>query len=175
MREQFYLFLYAVAFGVADFFIYDCIRILRIAFKHSFNAIQAEDALFWFISAVFFYKMLIFLNEGEVRFYIVMGFFSGAIAYHFSFSPIIMCVANEVISAIKKVLSVILRIFLFPLRLCLKVVKKPLNFICISVKKLLILSSDCAKIKTKQTFKRLAKKRRPVKKDERQKAKRQKK
>lgn len=171
MKEQIYLFFCAVAFGVADFLLYDFIRILRLAFKHSFNIIQAEDALFWFVSAVFFYKMLIYLNEGEVRFYIVMGFFMGGIIYHFSFSQIIMCVANEIISVIRKVFSIIAGILLFPLRLCLKTVEKPFIFVCFSIKKLLILSSNCAKIKTKQTVKKLSVKRKSVKKNERKKKK----
>lgn len=171
MKEQIYLFLYAVAFGAADFLVYDCIRISRLAFKHGFSMIQAEDALFWFISAVFFYKMLIYLNEGEVRFYIIMGFFIGGIIYHFSFSPIIMCAADETIKVIKKVLSIVIGIILFPLRIIIKIVEKPFIFVYFSIKKLLILSSDCAKIKSKQALKKFSKKRKTVKKNERKKKK----
>jgi len=162
MKEQLYIFLCALAFGAADFFIYDIIRILRLVFKHSFNLLQAQDAVFWLISAVFFYKLLIRLNNGEVRFYIIMGYFAGAYLYHVSFSKAIMAAAKDTVKALKKAMSYVLCILLAPFRLCAATLYVPVKFVYFSAKKLLLLCGKCAKIKILSMSKALHAKRKPV-------------
>lgn len=145
------LFITTVIWGVGLAFLYDLIRVLRLAFKHSRVFIAAEDVLYWI--GVSFTVFFVILSEsfGEVRAFCILGVFLGMLFYSLALSKIFLSVSETVINIIKKILRVLIEIIMTPFKLLMKLLHKPArktyNFVGRKFKKLLHLLKVYAKIR----------------------------
>ncbi|MCL2592766.1 MAG: spore cortex biosynthesis protein YabQ [Defluviitaleaceae bacterium] len=147
MSYQVRLFLFTILIGAFLGIIYDIFRILRKAFKHGKLLTNIEDIIYWlFVTFVMFYLMLN-RNYAEIRFFVILGAFSGMIVYFLTISRFVRKIAIIVIGfAIKIILiplKIIFKILKFPVMLIFKMLKKILS----PAKKGLQRSSKYAKIK----------------------------
>ncbi len=153
ISNQAILFLTTILVGMVIGFIYDWFRIARKVIPHFNFLIQVEDIVYWiFVSLVMFYFML-HKNYGEIRAFSVGGAILGMILYFFTFSHLFMKVSLTIIYWIKKVISFIIYILLFPFKLLFKILSYPFNFfkgiflnVLFCFKKILKYFRRCAKI-----------------------------
>ena len=86
ISQETYILFITICGGVLIGFMYDLYRIFRGLFNPKKIATMIQDLIFWvFIFIVAFY-VLVFSNEGAVRYYNFLGFIIGASFYRFSLS-----------------------------------------------------------------------------------------
>lgn len=140
------LFVLFFIFGIISAFTYDFIRLFRFYKNHSRVLKSSEDIIYWlFISAVFFYIVL-YTNNGELRFFIFAAFFTGHILYFYTLSPIVFNIQKQIIHILLYIIRLFITIISTPFILIYAIFKRPVNFLCKLLYKLLISLKKCVKI-----------------------------
>lgn len=113
---ELYTFFTVIYGGMIAGFLYDIYRTIRYFSKPSKFITYLEDLLFWTIVASVFFYFLIKINWGEIRGYIILGFFLGAFIYYKVFSKFIypFCIKGGRI--VKKIIKKITTLILYPFR-----------------------------------------------------------
>lgn len=162
MSSQVTLFLLTVVLGMFIGFIFDIFRIIRKIIKHRDFFIFVEDTLYWLIVSFIMFYFMLNKNNGEIRFFSIIGVFIGMILYFCTISNLVINVSLIVINAIKKILIVMFKIIMFPIKIIYKIIKIPLNVlkkivdkILKPVKKILQKFKRYVKIKLRKIFKEL--------------------
>ncbi len=159
LNEQAKIFLMSIILGLISGAVYDGIKIFRIAIKHNNIFVQIEDAIFWVAMAFFVFSVMLSRNFGEIRFFNIIGIFSGMTFYIFTISPIVVGFSEKIINVIKYVLRLFTTIILTPLRLLYIVIGKPIVKTSFVAKqrlgKVLHLVGFYAKIKSKGFYRSL--------------------
>ncbi|MCL2236038.1 MAG: spore cortex biosynthesis protein YabQ [Defluviitaleaceae bacterium] len=83
-------FLITVLAGFAFGLVYDGFRIFRKMLRHSPLLTAVEDVLFWVLSALLLFALLMHVNFGQVRFFTFLGVALGIILYLCTLSRVIM-------------------------------------------------------------------------------------
>ena len=118
------LFLIFVINGLIVGLLFDIFRILRKSFKTSDLVTIIEDILFWLITGfIILYSIFVF-NNGEIRFFMFIGIFIGAGLYMVLLSNYVIKISVKIIYILKKIITCILKILLFPVQCIYKIVKK---------------------------------------------------
>lgn len=129
MTEQARLFLISVIFGFIIGFGYDWLRIFRRIIKH-FNFItQLEDIFYWIISGFLLFFVMLKENNGEIRAFLILGAFIGMLLYFLIISPLFLNISIAIVNFIKKILSLIFTIILYPFKIIVKFLRIPYLFI----------------------------------------------
>lgn len=133
------LFLIFVINGAIIGLVFDIFRILRKSFKTSDVITIIEDILFWIITGIIILYSIFVFNNGEIRFFMFIGIFLGAMIYMLLISRYVIKVSVGIISVIKKIVSFIFKILIFPIKAIYKIIKnilkKPILFCFINLKK----------------------------------------
>ncbi len=108
-------FLMTCVIGIILGAFYDLFRILRIAFCHGKILLFVEDLLFWIISAVVTFFVMLNVVDGRVRFFAVLGEILGFVTYHYTAGVIVIAMADVVIKFLGKIFSLLYIIFLRPI------------------------------------------------------------
>ncbi|GHV40339.1 hypothetical protein FACS189490_05320 [Clostridia bacterium] len=151
MGEQTKLFAAAVVSGAAMGVLFDAFRILRKVTPKGFLITYAEDAIFWVVSAVVFFYVMLNLNFGEIRAFVIFGAFLGAVVYLNTLSVLVMKVSDAIIAAVKWTI----RMIIAPFKLMLRLFKRPAIFIVKKIKKLLRKVRNYIKIKSRDITKEI--------------------
>ncbi len=114
VSEQLRLFINALLLGGILGLTYDVFRIIRVAVKHGNALIFAEDALYWMFCAGVTFVYLLSQNSGQVRFYVILGEFLGAVIYYFTLGKLILSLARTIIKIVKAIIKFIYSITLRP-------------------------------------------------------------
>ncbi len=117
LQGQTGLFLLCVAMGGGMGLLYDGLRLFRQMLPHSRFLIQTEDGLYWIAVVFAVFQVLLHKNNGEMRFFILLGIFGGMGIYFLLVSHFVMAVGEGVLKAIKKLLLLFVTIILTPFRL----------------------------------------------------------
>lgn len=135
------LFLIFSLEGVIIGLIFDIFRILRKSFKTNDIITYIEDVLFWIITGILILYSIFIFNYGEIRFFMFVGIFLGAMLYMLLVSKYVIKVSVSVINFFKKIIIFIFRIVKFPLEFIYKtlktIFKKPILFCIINIKKII--------------------------------------
>ena len=107
ITEQSLTFLYSLLLGALLCAIYDVFRIIRIAFGGKTVAVFIEDIVFSTIALVLTFVFVIAFNNGELRFFVLIGEFLGFVFYYFTVGRLTMFFSKAIIKLIKKLVSVI--------------------------------------------------------------------
>lgn len=102
-----YMFFTATYGGLIAGFIYDVYRSIRYISKPSKYASYIQDFLFWTVVVILFFYILIKINWGELRGFIVIGFFLGIIIYMKIFSRFLYPICVKILGLISKLISLI--------------------------------------------------------------------
>ena len=106
VSEQLLLFGLSCLFGAVLGIVYDIFRALRAALPHNSWLVVFEDLIFLTFYAFFLSVFSSAAARGELRFYYVLGNLLGFMLY-------ILTVGNAVISAVRKIFSVLRKLFSF--------------------------------------------------------------
>ncbi|MCT4604625.1 MAG: spore cortex biosynthesis protein YabQ [Marinisporobacter sp.] len=131
VSKQAYVFLATLYGGILIGFIYDLYRILRCIFKPKKIATIIEDLIFWIVIGIASAWVLLFSNDGKLRFYTFLGFVIGAILYNRILSSFVIAGIVRVLRVIKRIFLKVLGVVLYPL----KIIKKFLLSIWKPIKK----------------------------------------
>ena len=129
------LFLSTVLIGALIGFFYDIFRIIRMVFKHPNFLVQIEDVLYWLIATFLTFYLMLHINSGEIRIYIILGAFFGMAVYFFTLSIFIIKTSDILITFFKKVFFTIVAIVFAPIKLVLSILRIILNFFAKPIKK----------------------------------------
>lgn len=160
MNNQGYLFLIYCLCGAAIGIIFDIFRVLRKSFKTSDFVTFIEDILFGILTGIFLIFMLFVFNNGVLRFYIFLALITGMSLYLAFISKYFIKINVMVVNLIKKVITQIFRIILFPIKkmwqflrkYVLKSILKPFKIMTINVKSFQIKKKNSKKEKNKKDF-----------------------
>ena len=109
--EQAVIFLYAVALGGILCAVYDVFRIIRIAFGGKITAVFVEDIIFSIIALLLTFIFVVAFNNGELRFFVLLGELLGFTVYYFTLGRLTMSISKGIISLVKKLINLLLMPF----------------------------------------------------------------
>lgn len=139
VSNQANLFLIFVIDGFIIGLLFDTFRILRKSFKTSDIITTIEDIVFWIMTGIILLYTIFVFNNGEIRFFMFGGIFIGTLLYMLLISKYIIKTSVSVIKFLKKVITVIFKIVIFPIQSIYKIIKnilrKPILFCIINIKK----------------------------------------
>ena len=141
ISNQASLFLIFTIEGIIIGLIFDIFRILRKSFKTTDIVTYIEDILFWLITGILILYTIFVFNYGEIRFFMFVGIFLGAMLYMLLISRYVIKISVTTIEFIKKTIMLILKIVIFPFqfiyRILKKIFSKPIVFCIINIKKII--------------------------------------
>lgn len=106
--EQVYVFWWSIITGAVLGILFDFFRAFR--FKGIRDIwVYIQDIIFWLITAVIIVVSAFFINEGELRGYMLMGYLLGAGFYFLLFSKFILSALKFVFESVRKGCQVIKR------------------------------------------------------------------
>lgn len=121
--------------GVIIGILFDFFRILRRSFSTGSILTAIEDIIFWVSAGIILLYSIFVYNNGAIRGYMFLGVFCGATLYMITLSKIFIKVNVCILNFIKQVISILIKIFNFPIKIVMnfliKVIYKPISFIYI--------------------------------------------
>lgn len=135
MLMELHMFFTTVYGGLITGFVYDIYRTIRYLSKPKKIMTYLGDLLFWTIAAIILFLTVIKINWGEIRGYILLGFFLGGLIYIKLFSPYIYPICVVVFQKTKNTVKFVLSIIFFPLNFF----KSKLMHILKKIKKTIII------------------------------------
>lgn len=90
IQGQIVIFCLTVGVGALLGLLFDVYRVVRGRLRPGALATAAGDLLFWLVATVVTFALLIVGNWGELRLYVWVGFLSGAFAYRFLASRVVI-------------------------------------------------------------------------------------
>ncbi|MGI6575786.1 MAG: spore cortex biosynthesis protein YabQ [bacterium] len=108
--QQLHALIWMIATGFLVGFIFDLYRIFRGLVRPCWFLTAAGDLIFWLIVATFTYGVLLWVNFGEVRFFIFLGIIFGLFIYYKVCSAIIIKLIYKLIYFIESMLTFLRRL-----------------------------------------------------------------
>lgn len=127
VSEQVTVFLWTTVCGMAAAFIYDLFRIFRKAVKTGNLVTFIQDLLYWIIVAVIMSVTIFYSNDGELRGFLFLGTFLGAVLYGLLFSRIIMSSSLLIIRVTVKIIKFVTFVVSYPFKLIIKLLAIPVR------------------------------------------------
>ena len=149
VKNQIGILFYALVAGIVVAFIYDLFRIKRKVVKSNVIIIALEDLIYWIIASIVLFLSIYASNDGELRGFAVIGFFSGALLYFLLLSRTVTFILIKILKAIKNALTKVFYIVLYPFKTAIKSLtvpsKKAVKLLTDSSKKLYHKKLDLTK------------------------------
>lgn len=109
MVQELQTFLISAFWGMVVVFYYDFFRILRGVKRHSTWMTAVEDIVFCLGAGCLIVAVLYFYNQGQVRFFVLLGLGVGILLYNWGISPYSCGLVWFIVNKIKLVLKKITR------------------------------------------------------------------
>ncbi|NLI59320.1 MAG: spore cortex biosynthesis protein YabQ [Clostridium sp.] len=129
ISNQAYVFLCSVLGGMIIAFIYDIFRVRRKTIKSSNILVYFEDFIYWIIVALVLFAVLFYSNEGEIRGYLIIGTVLGIILYAVVLSRVVMKIFLFFVRIVYKSVVTILSIILLPVKIIYRGCMIPVRYI----------------------------------------------
>ena len=123
---QVYVFVLCCVFGVVLAIIFDVFRIIRRLVRTGVCMTFVEDIMFWILSSLLFFAIILKLYNGEFRVFMVVGILLGAITYFGSLSKFFIHISVILVDFFSKIIKKILGFLLLPIKLLLRQLNKPM-------------------------------------------------
>lgn len=131
------LFLLFALDGVIIGILFDFFRILRRSFYTGNILTAVEDIIFWICAGIILLYSIFVYNNGAIRGYMFLGVFCGATLYMIILSKIFIKVNVYILNFIKRIISIVVKIFSFPIKIVIniliKVIFKPMSFVFVKL------------------------------------------
>lgn len=122
-------FITCIGLGILTAFLYDIVRISRRIVKVGASVVNGEDVLFFALAAVSLFYAAYFKNGGEIRWHGFLGGALGLFGYAFLVRNRFVNLGTIFTKWLIKSLILVIKTALFPLRIILKALKKPVGII----------------------------------------------
>lgn len=117
------LFLVCLVLGMVLAFIYDCVRIFRLFFRHKDWLVDIEDLAFWLFTAWLVFRTLFLYNRGALRGYAFFGMFLGVMLYALTLSRLLLFLIGKIVPYWKNFINLIRKPFVIFNRFLRKMLK----------------------------------------------------
>jgi spore cortex biosynthesis protein YabQ len=104
---QFNVFVYSLILGVILGMLYDVFRIVRIIFKPKEFGVFIQDMVYFILSAFLTFIFMIGFNDGEIRFYVLIGEGIGFCVYHLTVGRFFVLCMRYLVEFIIKILNIV--------------------------------------------------------------------
>lgn len=121
---QVYVFLATVAAGVGTGLLFDLFRAWRMLLRPGNLSTGIGDLLFWLLVSVGVFLVIFTVNNGELRWFELLGIILGSLTYFLAFSHCCLKTITALSKFLIKIVLVILKIVLTPLAFLYKIVNK---------------------------------------------------
>lgn len=118
IHQELLLLIWAAATGAVLLLCYDLLRALRIVFVHSAKVISVQDFLYWMCSTFFVFAQIYRMNEGILRFFMFIGYLTGAWICHRTISSLFVRCCAKIMEIPVIILNFLIKWLLFPVRRC---------------------------------------------------------
>lgn len=108
-------FLLSLGIGFLSGIVYDTVRIIRLSFFKSKISVIISDIFFCLFTGILSFIFLITVNEGELRFYLLVGEILGFFVYYFSLGVVIFRFSQVIICFMKRLFKKIFSIIFKPI------------------------------------------------------------
>lgn len=122
-----HIFLGSLYGGLIAGLFYDIYKTFRYFSKPSKWITYIGDLLFWIIMSLLFFYILVRVNWGEIRGYIILGFLIGVLIYKKIFSKFIYQACIRIGSILRKTLKKLGLTFIYPFSYVKKRVYRPIK------------------------------------------------
>ncbi len=103
----------ALGLGFLLGFVYDAVRFLRLLLSEGKTFLFISDMLFVVFCTFASFLLLLGVNNGNIRLYLILAEITGAVIYFCTAGIIVMSLSRKTASAIKKIFKIIFSPFLF--------------------------------------------------------------
>lgn len=110
------LFMMAGGFGFLLGVAYDLCRILRLTVTRGRIAVFIVDVLYFLAAGLSVFLFMLAYNQGEFRFYLILGIILGFLIYYFTFGAFILKWSNRLIRLLRRTMKAVLRAVMTPFR-----------------------------------------------------------
>ncbi len=121
--SQEYMLLVSVMAGVFLGFIWDIYRLIRHYGKFKTKGTVIGDIIYWIISIKLSTMLILDISYGNVRFFILMGFLTGALLYFYGISRYILKVFIFIFDGILKVTKTIIHLLTEPVKFIIRKIR----------------------------------------------------
>ena len=115
VSKEVFVFASAAAAGAGLYFLYDLFRLMRRTSSPDSVLVQVQDAVFWILAAGVMFFVILYTNNGIVRFYELLGAGLGALLYGIILSDLILRILTRILLFFSGFFKKILKILLTPL------------------------------------------------------------
>lgn len=129
VSNQVYVFFIMVLAGLGCGFLFDLTRVWRKLLRPGKVSTGASDLIFWLLISAGLFFTVFTVNNGELRWFELLGLMFGCIIYFLAFSRICMTVFGAVAKFLAKILLTIFKIVLTPIVFLYRMVKRPFVWI----------------------------------------------
>ena len=105
IEQQLHAFLVCIIFGIAAGLIIDIYRSFRTTFNPGLVVLGITDLLFWLGICGAIIWLTYYYNDGDIRLYFFLGFFSGICFYVATISWIILKILHNILCLVKNALD----------------------------------------------------------------------
>lgn len=127
IRDEFYIFLIAINYGLILGGIYDFYRVFRYFSKPKKLLTTIGDLLFWLIITLIIFVFLVNRTDGIIRGFVLLGFIIGYVFYIKAISKYSFLFLKWIFKLILDLISEIIRIITYPFRKVFNLFGKRVN------------------------------------------------
>jgi len=126
--QESYILLATIYGGILIGFMYDLYRIFRGIFRPKKIATMIQDLIFWCIIGIVAFYVLIFSNQGAIRFYNFLGFILGSIFYQILLSKLVIRSLVFLLKMIKNFIYDVYQIIKYPFSVVFCLILGPYSY-----------------------------------------------
>ncbi len=136
VTSQFMVFLYTILTGVLAGFLYDVYAGLGNVLRLKKIGTSLGDILYWVCSTVMVYALLLYYNQGEVRFFVLLGLGAGALFYFRLSRRRMRYLVIKTVELLMRLVNWLVIILLFPIRLLYLISTYPFKIVGLVFRKI---------------------------------------
>ncbi|OAT80681.1 spore cortex biosynthesis protein YabQ [Desulfotomaculum copahuensis] len=110
LDDQLFAFVLTLGAGMLAGFLYDCYRVVRELLRPGKTVVLLGDLLYWLLLTGVVFAVLLAGNQGEVRFYLLLGLGLGALVYLKLFSPAARRLIRALLHAVCRLAMLVLTV-----------------------------------------------------------------
>lgn len=120
VEDQALIFIVFTFTGILLGIIFDFFRVFRRTFNTIDFITYLEDILYWILAGIIVLYNIWFFNNGEIRFFMIIGIVMGAIIYSLLFSPILIKIETMLLTKLKNIIMFFYKIIIIPIEKIIK-------------------------------------------------------
>ena len=133
VENQALIFIVFTFTGILLGILFDFFRVFRRTFNTIDFITYLEDILYWILAGIIVLYNIWFFNNGEIRFFMIIGIVMGAIIYSLLFSPILIKIETMLLTKLKNIIMFFYKIIIIP-------IEKIINFFAFYTSKINIIA-----------------------------------